>query len=99
MLHHVVYHPFQRTLQLRSGGFIKKWADDIIRFQIDIGQRAGLADTKSSNEQRALKLDDLQGGFYVLVFGYVLALLGFAGEWIFFNKRTPKRSLKTKMKN
>jgi hypothetical protein len=77
-----------------SGGFIRKWSEDFIRLEtvrsknVDNSGDGSSAGSKKSEAQqnRPLKLDDLQGAFIILAIGHMLSLITLLGERTYSNR-------------
>jgi hypothetical protein len=84
-------------LQLLSGGIIKKWESDILFKE----KMKSMGNTENGEEDtnRPLRIEDLQGGFFVLFLGYTVGGLAAITEILYFRKCNKSFRKDTKMNN
>ncbi|XP_071546555.1 uncharacterized protein [Panulirus ornatus] len=67
----------QRMLE---AGLITHWMDDLVRMRVVMADKSRAGSTVSSESHMVLGLDHLQGAFYLLLLGYIIAFFSFLGE-------------------
>ncbi|XP_071546562.1 glutamate receptor ionotropic, kainate 4-like [Panulirus ornatus] len=77
-------HQIRRLKQeMIESGLITRWQDDLLRIKAISAERSGAGKTISSEDeghQVVLGLDHLQGAFYLLLLGYIIAFFSLLGE-------------------
>ncbi|CAG0894333.1 unnamed protein product [Darwinula stevensoni] len=77
-------------IQLQSGGLIGHWASQLLPPEV----RLLTVTDRSDSDERPIKIEDLQGAFYILVMGYVMAAMTFLMELVVFSCKKRKELLR-----